>query len=170
MSVAAEGCVCVCFVLGLDFFWCRSAARLNAPAAIIGDSSSLLIVDRVNHAVRRLHPSNLTFAATTLAGVVGSLGSTGNGGQASSARLNNPSAIASDGAGGWLIVRDILAELRGLLLSRTHLLLQFFCRRLMLRMAGFGGFFLTPQYFPSQETAPSHRGQMDSQVGRLGGH
>jgi hypothetical protein len=74
--------------------------------------------------VRRLYPTNLTFAAATLAGIMGSLGSTGNGGPASSARLNNPSAIASDGAGGWLIVRGFfLASCRPL---RTNSLLHIF--------------------------------------------
>lgn len=83
---------------------CRSAARMNTPCMIAGDSSSILVVDRINHAVRRLYTANLTFAATTVAGIVGSTGSTGNGGPASAAKLNNPSAISSDGAGGWLIV------------------------------------------------------------------
>jgi hypothetical protein len=39
---------------------------------------------------------------TTVAGTAGSSGTTGDGGLATSARLNNP-AISADGTGGWLV-------------------------------------------------------------------
>lgn len=81
------------------------SARLNSPYMIAGDAASILVVDRNNHAIRRIFTANLSFADTTLAGVMSSAGSTGNGGPASLARLNNPYSIASDGSGGWLIVR-----------------------------------------------------------------
>ena len=83
-----------------------SAARLNSPYSIVGDAAgSLLVADRGNHAIRRLYPGNLSFAAATFAGVMGASGATGDRGPASAARLYNPSGMASDGSGGWLIVR-----------------------------------------------------------------
>ena len=84
-----------------------SAARLNSPYMVVGDTASVLVVDRGNHAVRRLYTANLSFAAATVAGVMALSGSTGNGGPASLAKLNNPYSIASDGSGGWLIVRQM---------------------------------------------------------------
>ena len=63
----------------------------------------MLIFDNLNHAIRKITPGGVI---TTLAGT-GVAGSTGDGGQATAARLNSPADIALD-ASGALYIADRL--------------------------------------------------------------
>ncbi len=77
------------------------AARLNRPTRIaVQSDGGYLISDRNNHVVRRVDPSG---TITTLAGV-GTPGSTGDGGPATAAQLNQPVGVALDATGDVLIV------------------------------------------------------------------
>ncbi|MEZ4367476.1 MAG: hypothetical protein R2939_14555 [Kofleriaceae bacterium] len=77
-----------------------TAARLNTPAAIAFDGSGrLVIADAGNQRVRRLE---LDGTITTIAGT-GAVGSSGDGGPATAAKLDNPRGVAVDAAGGILV-------------------------------------------------------------------
>jgi hypothetical protein len=81
-----------------------AAARLTTPFGIAIDSGSLYVADSGNNRVRRMDLATGTI--TTFAGT-GVSGSAGDGGPATAAQLNNPSAVAiasgnlyiSEGAG-----------------------------------------------------------------------
>jgi sugar lactone lactonase YvrE len=72
-----------------------SSARFNNPSGVAADSAgNLFVADTSNHTIRKITSAGIV---TTLAGLAGSVGSAdGTGG---SARFNNPSGIAVDGAG-----------------------------------------------------------------------
>ena len=77
-----------------------TAAQLNSPYGIAMDNAGYLyIADTFNNKVRKVAPNGVI---TTLAGT-GAPGSTGNGGPAASARLNNPYAVAADNKGNIFI-------------------------------------------------------------------
>ena len=73
-----------------------SAAQLNTPRGVAADAAgNVYIADRNNHRVRKVDPAGVI---TTLAGT-GVAGFSGDTGQASLARLNNPEGVAADAAG-----------------------------------------------------------------------
>jgi len=65
-------------------------ARLNEPNGIFKDDTDLYIADTRNHRIRKI--DLLTNIITTIAGT-GEAGSTGDGGAATSARLNEPRSV-----------------------------------------------------------------------------
>ena len=73
-----------------------SATLRNPLRAEYDADGNLIIADTGNHVLRRVDA--VTGVITTIAGT-GTSGSSGDGGQATSARLNNPSDIAFDSAG-----------------------------------------------------------------------
>ena len=77
-----------------------TSARLSRPSGVALDAAgNLYIVDRDNHRIRKVYASGII---TTVAGT-GDEGFSGDGGPATSARLNRPWAIALDGAGNLYI-------------------------------------------------------------------
>jgi hypothetical protein len=71
-------------------------STLTSPEAMVLDSSgNMYIADTANHCVRKVTAS--TGQLTSIAGLCGTSGSTGNGGAATSARLNGPRAIVLSG-------------------------------------------------------------------------
>jgi sugar lactone lactonase YvrE len=73
-----------------------TAARLNAPRTMAVDrAGNMYIIDTGNHRARRVDTAG---RITTIAGT-GTAGFSGDGGPATSARLNTPHGIAVDGAG-----------------------------------------------------------------------
>ncbi len=77
-----------------------SAANISYPGALTVDASgNLYFVDGNNNRVRKVSTSGII---TTVAGN-GSVGSSGDGGQATAASLNIPSGLAFDAAGNLLI-------------------------------------------------------------------
>jgi sugar lactone lactonase YvrE len=76
------------------------AVGLNTPWGIAVDSQNrMYVADAGTHAVRRIDPDGRVF---TVAGT-GTSGSSGDGGQATSARLNTPVRVAFDAAGNLYI-------------------------------------------------------------------
>ena len=73
-----------------------TAAELHFPRRRGGRRGDLFIADAYNNRVREVNPA--TGVITTVAGD-GSLGCTGDGGQATAAELNNPEGIAVDDSG-----------------------------------------------------------------------
>ena len=92
-----------------------TSASFRGPAGIALDASgNLYIADSINQAIRRVSAG--TGAVTTIAGN-GTAGSSGNGGPATAAKLNNPTGVAVDAAGnlyiadqGNSLVRKITAD------------------------------------------------------------
>lgn len=71
-------------------------ATLNWPSGVAKDNSgNIYIADRLNNKIRKIGTDDII---TTIAGT-GTMGFTGNGGQASLALLNNPLSITTDGSG-----------------------------------------------------------------------
>ncbi|MFM7710520.1 MAG: NHL repeat-containing protein, partial [Ferruginibacter sp.] len=80
-----------------------TAALLNTPYDVcIDGSGNLYIADKGNHAIRKINTSGII---STVAGIGGSLnyGFTGDGGAATSAKLNNPQSVSVDNAGNLYI-------------------------------------------------------------------
>ena len=78
-----------------------TAAALNRPTAVAWlANGGALVADYANHRIRRISPSGVI---TTVAGT-GTAGYSGNGGPATSARLNWPTDVAPTADGGFLIV------------------------------------------------------------------
>jgi RHS repeat-associated protein len=87
-----------------------TSAQLNGPADVaLGADGSLYIADTANHRVRRVAPDG---TITTIAGT-GLMGYSGDGGPATSAKLNWPLAIAA-GPGGVVYVTTAPNELTAL--------------------------------------------------------
>ncbi|MBI4575343.1 MAG: hypothetical protein HY722_03665 [Planctomycetes bacterium] len=92
-----------------------TAARLNAPPGVAADSDgNVYIADATNHRVRKLTVA--TGVISTVAGD-GTAGFLGDGGAATSARLDDPVAVAVDAAGNLYIadrdnhrIRRVLAS------------------------------------------------------------
>jgi len=83
-----------------------TAARMSTPRGVALDrSNNLYIADGPNGAVRKL--SLTTGIMTTVAGIGGSTGSTGDGGPATAAKLNTPARVLYDG-GKLLYITDMI--------------------------------------------------------------
>jgi hypothetical protein len=81
-----------------------TSAMLSNPAGLAMDGvGALYIADSGNHAVRRL--DLVTGIITTVAGVLGQQGYLGDGGAATSAKLNTPEGVCFD-LGGNMIISD----------------------------------------------------------------
>ena len=79
-----------------------TAASLNTPTRVaVAPDGAFLIADRLNHRVRRVSSSNVI---STIAGK-GTAGSTGDGGPATQAQLNEPLGVAAT-AGNDALVAD----------------------------------------------------------------
>ncbi|HEX4773046.1 MAG TPA: hypothetical protein VH351_19590 [Bryobacteraceae bacterium] len=80
-------------------------ASLSEPTAVRLDAGgNVYIAESGNSVVRKVDP---TGTITTIAGVGGQFGSSGNGSAANSAKLNNPGGIAVDAAGKVYISRSL---------------------------------------------------------------
>jgi hypothetical protein len=79
-----------------------TAAQLNFPTGVAVYNGNLYIADENNHRVRKVDPSGVI---TTVAGN-GTAGSSGDGGQATSASLNLPTGVAADGGGRLYVVEQ----------------------------------------------------------------
>ena len=82
-------------------FWSGLIVEVSAngsqPLAFDG-AGNLYVIDAGNFVIRKIAAASPN-TITTVAGIAGSQGTTGNGGLATSAKLNTPSAIALDSAG-----------------------------------------------------------------------
>jgi trimeric autotransporter adhesin len=79
-------------------------ARLDTPRGVfVGDSGDIYIADTGNHKIRKVH--HATDIISTVAGT-GASGSTGDGGPATSARLNAPSGVFLDSGVGDIYIAD----------------------------------------------------------------
>ena len=75
--------------------------NLYAPQAVAVDAAGdIFIAEENNDVIRKVTPAG---AISIVAGMVGQFGSTGDGGAATSAKLQNPSAVAVDAAGDLFI-------------------------------------------------------------------
>jgi uncharacterized protein (TIGR03437 family) len=84
-------------------------AQLNRPQSVVVDAAgNLFIADSCNTRIRKVTPAGLI---TTIAGT-GQAGYSGDGGSASSAQLNVPSAITLDAAGNLLIADNNNSRIR----------------------------------------------------------
>jgi uncharacterized protein (TIGR03437 family) len=84
-------------------------AQLNAPMGLAVDSSgNLLIADSQNHRIRKVSANG---TISTVAGT-GAPGYSGDGGQASSAALNEPEGVAADTAGNVYIADTVNDRVR----------------------------------------------------------
>ena len=80
-----------------------TVATLNTPYDVCVDASgNLYVADKGNHAIRKVNTNGII---STVAGIGGSLnyGFTGDGGVATSAKLNNPQSISIDISGNLFI-------------------------------------------------------------------
>ena len=103
-KVAADGTVTTIAGSGARGFsgdnGAATQASLNSPRGVAFDAAgNLYIADRDNHRIRRVTPGGII---TTVAGS-GSQGFSGDGGPATSAKLNFPYAVAVDAAGSLYI-------------------------------------------------------------------
>lgn len=80
-----------------------TGARFRRTAAMgMDNAGNMYIADRVNHRIRRINSSGVI---STIAGT-GTAGFTGDGGLATSARLNNPVDVAYDATYNFLYISD----------------------------------------------------------------
>ncbi len=93
-----------------------TAAQLNGPYSVATDGTgNLYIADRYNHKIRKVNTSGII---STLAGD-GVSGSTGDGGAATAARLNNPLGVSADAAGNVYVADYSNAKVRKINTSGT---------------------------------------------------
>ncbi len=77
-----------------------TSAQLNAPNGVaVATNGDVYIADTSNNRIRRVTSAG---TITTVAGI-GTAGSTGDGGQATSAQINAPTGVAVDGSGNFYI-------------------------------------------------------------------
>ena len=80
--------------------WFANLAELNRPYDVFVDATSIYIADTDNHCIRKVVAA--TYRIYTVAGT-GSAGYSGNGGAATSARLNKPRGVFADPSGNLYI-------------------------------------------------------------------
>ena len=81
-----------------------TSARLNYPYSVATDGAgNLYIADSGNSCVRKVSPGGII---TTVAGIDGYWGYSGDGGPATSAQLNQPAGLAVDGSGNLYIADE----------------------------------------------------------------
>ncbi len=81
-----------------------TSARLNSPEGVALDQAGdLFIADTFNNAVREVTPNG---TISTIVNTVAAKGSSGNGGPASSGKLNTPFAVAVDPSTADLYIAD----------------------------------------------------------------
>lgn len=96
-----------------------TAARINKPNSVMIDSSgNVYISDTLNHRIRKV--ASGTNIITTVAGN-GTAGFSGDGGAATSARINTPKGIVLDPSGSFLIGDNMNSKLR-LVLGATGII------------------------------------------------
>jgi sugar lactone lactonase YvrE len=89
-----------------------TAAKLNSPYDVCVDASgNLYVADKGNHAIRKINPNGII---TTVAGIGGSLnyGFTGDEGNATAAKLNNPQSVSVDVSGNLFISDNSNSRIR----------------------------------------------------------
>jgi len=87
-----------------------AAAQLSSPVDSAVDAvGNVLIADRTSHRIRRIAPNGVI---TTFAGSGTGGGFAGDGGAATSARLNNPSGVTVDAAGNVYIADQLNSRIR----------------------------------------------------------
>ncbi len=85
-------------------------AYLNGPIDVAVDADgNVYIADKSNYCIRKIDTNGVI---TTAAGRAGFLGSSGDGGPALSATLNNPKGVASDGVGNLFIADSLNGRIR----------------------------------------------------------
>jgi len=88
-----------------------TSARLGNPFGVAVSTGNLYIADRTNQRVRKVDATDGTGVITTVAGN-GTLGFSGDGGQADSASLALPSGVGVDSAGNLFIVDSFNQRVR----------------------------------------------------------
>lgn len=89
-----------------------TTAKLNSPYDVCVDASgNLYVADKGNHAIRKINPNGII---TTVAGIGGSLnyGFTGDEGNATAAKLNNPQSVSVDVSGNLFISDNSNSRIR----------------------------------------------------------
>jgi streptogramin lyase len=77
------------------------AAKLDSPTGVaVTADGGFLIADSDNSAIRRVSPAG---TITTVAGMLGASGSTGDGGPATAAKIDYPQGVVATADGGFLI-------------------------------------------------------------------
>ena len=85
-------------------------AFLNGPMDVAADANgNIYIADRSNYCIRMVDTNGIM---STFAGKAGFLGSSGDGGPAVSATLNNPRGVAVDGVGNLFIADTLNGRIR----------------------------------------------------------
>jgi streptogramin lyase len=90
-------------------------AQLSAPTDVaVALDGSVFIADSINGCVRRVDSEGMI---STVAGVCGQIGDSGDGGPATQAQLRSPSGVSLDGHGGLFIADALNNRIRKVLLE-----------------------------------------------------
>lgn len=93
-----------------------TAAKVNNPSGIChDDAGNIYFVENHGEVVRKISNSGII---STIAGTVGTLGYTGDGGPATAATFHNPNYISNDGAGNIYVSDNGIHVIRSL--SQFH--------------------------------------------------
>jgi streptogramin lyase len=92
-----------------------TAAQLDAPTDVaVAQDGSLFIADSANGCVRKVDARGII---TTVAGICGQIGDSGDGGRATEAKLRSPSGVNLDGNGGLYIADALNHRIRKVILQ-----------------------------------------------------